>query len=358
MASIEAVRGAELDLLPARLRNRAVMQIAIQQTLALFERTLPSMRYVLAAIVIPPLDPEDAWRVNALERWALPLARAVESARLTNVRLLLEWKANVHGQMPLGTHIGTLLEHAAASTAPSERVSQVFRLLLDAKANEAGSAMYLAGKGGHGEAIRQMVQAGLNINHQDNDGVTALHGAVHSWNLSLTQQLLAARADVRLADKAGATALHYWADPGDTYKKAPEPLLRILMDHKADLHSVRQSDDGSSETPLAAAVVRCANSKEGRSMEHLQVVNLLIQARANPALPDQLLDDCSDRVDGRANKHDPRWRLKKAAQKERWAQIQALLAAPPSIAPQPPPTTVLTLPPVSPDPGDSKANSN
>lgn len=57
-----------------------------------------------------------------------------------------------------------------------------------------------------GELLTILLEAGVNVNHADNNGMTAL---MLNTNKNIAKELLRAGADINLADNGGNTALHY-----------------------------------------------------------------------------------------------------------------------------------------------------
>ncbi|XP_032823211.1 caskin-1-like isoform X3 [Petromyzon marinus] len=103
-----------------------------------------------------------------------------------------------------------------------------------------------------------------NINHQDEDGFSALHHAALNGNTEIMNLLLEAQAHVDMKDNKGLRPLHYAAWQGKV-----EPL-RILL--KAGSSVNLQSGDG--QIPLHLSV------QNG----HYQVSELLLQHQANPCI--------------------------------------------------------------------------
>src|SRR5690606_27993669 len=77
-----------------------------------------------------------------------------------------------------------------------------------------GTALIPAAERGHVETVRTLIQAGVNINHVNNLGWTALLEAIilgdgGPRHVEIVQLLVDADADVNLADKQGVTPLQH-----------------------------------------------------------------------------------------------------------------------------------------------------
>src|SRR5262245_34433090 len=77
-------------------------------------------------------------------------------------------------------------------------------------------ALHAAAAAGHDEILRELLEAGAQVDLRDGAYRTALMHAVEYGDGSCVRRLLAAGADVKLADEQGATALHAVAEHGDT----------------------------------------------------------------------------------------------------------------------------------------------
>ncbi|KAH0541631.1 hypothetical protein FGG08_003921 [Glutinoglossum americanum] len=178
-------------------------------------------------------------QVKGLDAWgSTALDKAAERGHEATVRLLLE-----KGAVP-NARSETLFRAAMSGN------EIVVGLLLDggadpnARDNDGMTVLYSASRRGHGavaqlllerganpvlgpqgdgywsflhwgtsrgqEAIvRLLLNKGVDVNAQNEDGQTALHEAVHRCYLGIAQLLLANGADAKVRDKVGWTALHY-----------------------------------------------------------------------------------------------------------------------------------------------------
>ena len=91
------------------------------------------------------------------------------------------------------------------------------------------------------ELLTILLNCGVNVNHVDNNGMTAL---MLNTDKDMTKELLRAGADINLADNAGNTALHY------TLKECAAENARYLIKKGADYN--RANNQGI--TPVQIAV--------------------------------------------------------------------------------------------------------
>ena len=73
------------------------------------------------------------------------------------------------------------------------------------------SALSEAARWGRDSTVSILLQAGANLNIQNDNGRTALHRAAYNGHNEVTTTLIKAGADLNLQNKDGKTALHYAA---------------------------------------------------------------------------------------------------------------------------------------------------
>ena len=109
-------------------------------------------------------------------------------------------------------------EFPKASTEGSSK-SQALQALIQAgidpddlnKADEDGiTALMGAVRKDHTEIVQTLIQAGADLNKADKDGITALMGVAYEGHTETVQALIQAEADPNKADEDGHTAL-IWA---------------------------------------------------------------------------------------------------------------------------------------------------
>ncbi|MCX5924740.1 MAG: ankyrin repeat domain-containing protein [Candidatus Dependentiae bacterium] len=123
--------------------------------------------------------------------------------------------------------------------------------------------MVAAGKG-YGAIVDALINAGAEVDKQNNQGKTALMLAVAGGHVSVMETLIQAGADVNKMDPKGVTLLMIAARRGDV------AVVDTLIKARADVNKVVTTDSGL--TPLMIAAT------EG----HGAVVNALIKAGADP----------------------------------------------------------------------------
>ncbi len=92
---------------------------------------------------------------------------------------------------------------------------------------------------------RMLIDAGIDVNLQDEDGQTPLHMAVVRRNVKIVRMLIDAGADVNRQTKKGSTPLHRAAEFGKV------EFAIMLIDAGADVNM--QNRNG--ETPLHVAII-------------------------------------------------------------------------------------------------------
>jgi ankyrin repeat protein len=104
-----------------------------------------------------------------------------------------------------------------------------------------------AAKRGDERAVRALLGSHANINAAEPDGTTALHWAVRSGNLAVTEMLVHAGANVNAANRYGVTPLSLAAGDGNA------PILGILIKAGADVKAAEASlPDGEKLLMLAS----------------------------------------------------------------------------------------------------------
>ncbi|KAL4861148.1 ankyrin repeat-containing domain protein [Aspergillus spectabilis] len=133
-------------------------------------------------------------------------------------------------------------------------------------------ALIEAARYGHQSIVQLLVEAGGDIEINDEDGTPLIH-ATAAGHGNVVEYLLKRGAHVHCADKYGRTALHAAASKGDV--KATEALIR----HGAKADDVNPRDEDRNTALLLAAM-------EG----HEGVVQFLLNQGAN----DRHINNCGD----------------------------------------------------------------
>jgi len=99
---------------------------------------------------------------------------------------------------------------------------------LKAETPEHMNALMLAVWYENPDALRTLIQRGSNLNQQDKDGDSSVHGAAGKGNMQILQMLLDAGANPNLKNKLGGTALMWAASYGQT------EAVQLLLSKGAD----------------------------------------------------------------------------------------------------------------------------
>ena len=107
------------------------------------------------------------------------------------------------------------------------------------------SALHLAAWSGHARVVRELAQAGADLEGRSDVGCTALSLAVAGGRVDVVELLIGCGADPEARDGAGWTPLHQAADAGDL------PVVKALL-----RAGVAVNPRVGSHTPLGLAVRR------------------------------------------------------------------------------------------------------
>jgi hypothetical protein len=103
-------------------------------------------------------------------------------------------------------------------------------VFIDARDDQATTALMIAAQGGALEAVDALLKAGSNPSLRDLDDRTALLRAIETKHSGVAMRLLEVGMDLAAADVNGRNALHYAAENGDA------ALLRRLLQAGADVN--------------------------------------------------------------------------------------------------------------------------
>lgn len=112
--------------------------------------------------------------------------------------------------------------------------------------------------------IKNLIEAGININQQDNNGITPIHIASREDKYEVIKLLLKSGARINIRDKKGRTSLHAGIN---LFNKDGLKSAQLLINYGADLNA----QDYQGCTPLHYAALR----------NHRNMVELLLKLGAN-----------------------------------------------------------------------------
>jgi ankyrin repeat protein len=155
------------------------------------------------------------------------LITAATAGNLEIVNALIQGRADVNAKNKNG--IGALTR---ALIKNHEQVSQSLlaqpAIDINVPGENGASVLMVYVYRNREEVVTNLLQRGANVNLQDMDGDTALHGAVKTGNLKVLRLLLAKGARVNTRSKLGATPLMWAGGYGQ------DEAARILLENGAD----------------------------------------------------------------------------------------------------------------------------
>ena len=204
--------------------------------------------------------------VNTTYRWHTPLSIAVYNKQPGSVMALIEAGADVNKRVTFGSHSDTPLTLAAGMNQPvclnlllksgadvnsrdiNKRTALMnlmnyngryacMEMLINAGAG-VNEALIYAAELGKTDNVKKLLNAGADIDHLNQYGMTALTCAVERGGCACSecaQFLIEAGADVNACGTSGITAMYYVVDTGD------EALLRALIRAGKDPHFVSKN---------------------------------------------------------------------------------------------------------------------
>ncbi len=117
------------------------------------------------------------------------------------------------------------------------------------------------------KAVRELADAGIDVNAKDDEGLSPLHRAVRNGETEVVETLIAAGADVNAKDNDGESPLHRAARSGET------EVVETLIAAGADVNA----KDNYGESPLH----RAARNSETKVVETLIAAGADVNAKDN-----------------------------------------------------------------------------
>lgn len=173
-----------------------------------------------------------------------PLHEACNNGQVEVVKLLMaagadDAKTNLKGEAPI--HLALRKKRFGKDLETNQRIQLVKELKnLDIPGEDGRTPLMLL-EYGTWELLPFLLERGVDVNHADNEGMTALmlHG-----DKDVVKELVRAGADINKVDHEGNTALHHALERGD------EGMARYLIKKGADYNC----PNNSGETPASLAV--------------------------------------------------------------------------------------------------------
>eukprot|EP00427_Karlodinium_veneficum_P065889 CAMPEP_0169310840 /NCGR_PEP_ID=MMETSP1017-20121227/3186_1 /TAXON_ID=342587 /ORGANISM="Karlodinium micrum, Strain CCMP2283" /LENGTH=843 /DNA_ID=CAMNT_0009404513 /DNA_START=25 /DNA_END=2553 /DNA_ORIENTATION=- len=176
--------------------------------------------------------------------------------------------ADPQGNRPL--HITAMLPTDARAEAMLELLFE-FKANVDPKNNDNMTPLFLAARLGVTQRVRLLLHFKADPRAFNHEGTNALTVAVITDRLE-TVNLLLEHTEPDLVNMNGTSPLQFAA------KGASQPVIRSLIERRADVNFKQVGDDALAITPLHFAISR----------QELDIVILLIDARADPYYKDDL----------------------------------------------------------------------
>ncbi|KAJ0410094.1 hypothetical protein ATCC90586_004944 [Pythium insidiosum] len=149
----------------------------------------------------------------------------------------------------------------------------------DTRADDHSTALHLAVEWNNTAVLRQLLDAGADVDAAASSGETPLHTAVLHGHLEAVEALLDVGADMTATTDEGSTPLHLAA------RECHVDILELLLERGADLRA--QDDDG--RTPLHVAAFfdeSAARFARGDHDSQLTVVDRLLRRGADASARD------------------------------------------------------------------------
>ena len=172
--------------------------------------------------------------VDAVDRWGrTPLHAALENGRYKAAMFLIQNHANLNLENPDGNSAYDIIHTRSCLHFLEDIVNQQMHLNINPQelvsvAIDSNNVVLLE---------RVLAYQAVNVNHQDEMGRTALHGAVQHSNIPSMKLLFAHRASVELKDWRDSTPLHYAAKIGNL------EAFKLLLDEFVEISEALNSQD-------------------------------------------------------------------------------------------------------------------
>lgn len=139
----------------------------------------------------------------------------------------------------------TLL-HLAAAAGEVETVKKILEsgVAVNVQDDEGATALYVASAAGHKEIVKLLLEHGADVRAQNDSDVTALHRAVIRGHRGIVQMLLDHKADVCERD---IMSRHSALGRALSQSPSPSSIRTTLLEHITNLHASSVKNDGSAD---------------------------------------------------------------------------------------------------------------
>ncbi|KNC83394.1 hypothetical protein SARC_04360 [Sphaeroforma arctica JP610] len=172
--------------------------------------------------------------LDACKRGDIDLARRLLGTAKANISFRTKREVSIHDCTHTNTATSDTTEHNREEPRTPRQADEY---------EHAGVDRSLLADGGMGEMRQDDEQTSLNIDAQDENGMTCLHWACDRGHPDIVRALVEKCADVGVTDNDGQSALHYAAFCGHL------DVVRVLLWAGAD----REIEDNHGQTALDCA---------------------------------------------------------------------------------------------------------
>jgi hypothetical protein len=164
--------------------------------------------------------------------------------------------------------------------------------------------------------VEQLIASGVNVNHIDMHGRTAIVSAVYCGHTAIVEQLIAAGADISLINKYGETLLHIACQQG--HVSIVEQLIAAGADISlTDERGEKAIHYATKSVAMMKVLIRAGADWEAATKEGMQPIHFVCNEPTERSLVDHtwridclkfLINECGvdvDAVDN--NNHDAWW---------------------------------------------------
>ena len=166
-----------------------------------------------------------------MKSWCTFFAKTILKAGLSTLVVTLASCSPGSGQKSAGTETKTVDLQTAVMSDNLDMVKQhiASKSNLNEKEPFGGSTpLITAAVFGKTEAAKLLIEAGADLNIQNNDGSTALHSAAFFGRPEIVKMLLAKKADKTVRNKYGSTPLETVAGNFDDVRPVYDMMVKAL----------------------------------------------------------------------------------------------------------------------------------